>query len=83
MGARNEVLGHWAELISTDWEQIRSWPQGVFTGQWIAAVALLSSTIAVLAAVLFSLSKAVQGHAIVGATPYLSSLKWQLPIPGY
>lgn len=76
MGARTEALGHWVEQISTNREQIRAWVKRVFTGQRISTVALLSTTIAILAALLFSLYKAVQSNTIVGISPYLSSLNW-------
>lgn len=83
MEARSEVLGHWAEQISTDWEQTRSWAQRIFSRERIGSVVLLGSTVAILVAILFSLYRAVQSNTIVGGSPYLSSLNLQLSIPGY
>jgi hypothetical protein len=74
MGSGSEALRYWAEHISTDWEQIGSWAQRVFVGKRIGAVVLLTSTITVLAGVLFSLYRTVQCNAIAGIAPYLPSL---------
>ena len=59
MGSGSEALRYWAEQISTDWEQIGSWAQRVFTGHRVGAVVFLMSTITVLAAVLFFYARPV------------------------
>jgi hypothetical protein len=83
MGAKSEVLGHWLEEISTDWEQIRSWAQSLLTRERIAGIALLASTVTLWAALLFYLYNAFQNYTIVEVSPYLSSLNWQMPVPGH
>ena len=83
MRATGQILRHWAEGVSADWEQIRSQAERILTKERVADIALLATTVAILAVVLFSLYKAVQNHTIVGISPYLSSANWQLSIPGY
>ena len=83
MGAGSEVLGHWVEEISADWQQIKSWAQSLLTRERIASIALLASTVALWAVLLSSLYEAFQNYRILEASPYRSSLNWQLPTPGF
>lgn len=83
MRANGQVLRHWAEGVSTDWEQIRSWAKRILTRKRVADIALLSTTVAILAVILFSLYKAIQNHTITGISPYLSYANWQPSVPGY
>jgi hypothetical protein len=83
MGARSEVLGHWVEEISTDWEQVKSWALSLLTRETVASIVLLASTVALWAVLLSHLYNAFQNYRILEASPYLSSLNWQLPAPGF
>ena len=82
MGVRSEVLGHWIEEITADWEQIRSWAERVFTKESIADIALLLFTLTFWAVLVFYLYKALQNYTIVGISPYPSSLNSQPSVPG-
>ena len=83
MQAVGDVLRTVDQEIHLGWRHIRSWAEGVFTKERIANIALLSSIVAILAAVLFSLYRAVQSNTSVDISPYLSSLSWRPPVPGY
>jgi len=83
MGARSELLGHWVEEISADWEQIKSWVLSLLTRERVASIALLLATVALWAVLVSYLYEAFQNYRILEASPYLSSLNWQLPAPGF
>jgi len=69
--------------IHLGWQHVREWAERVFTKEMIADVTVVVSTVTILAALLFALNRAVQNHAIEGISPYVSSLNWQQPMPGF
>lgn len=83
MLATGQVLRHWAEGLSTDWEQIRSRAERMLTRERVLSIAVLFATVAVLTVILLSLHRAVQNNTITGISPYLSSANWQLSLAGY
>ena len=69
--------------IHLGWQHVREWAARVFTKQMIADVTVVVSTVTVLAVMLFVLNRAVQNHTIENVSPYVSSLNWQQPKPGF
>jgi len=69
--------------IHLGWQHVREWASRVFTKEMIADVTVVVSTVTILAALLFALNRGVQNHTIEGVSPYLSSLNWQQPMPGF
>ena len=79
----NTIRGHEMVFPRLDLEGVKEWAKRVFTEDRMVAVALSGSTMAVLGVVLFALYGAMEANTIVAPSPYLSSLNWQLSIPGY
>jgi hypothetical protein len=69
--------------IQLGWQHIRDWAERVFTRERNAEIALLASTLALWAVLLFYLYSALQNYTIADMSPYVSSLNGQLGIPGY
>ena len=67
MRANTEILRHWAEEISTDWEQLRSWSERAFTKEKIAEMSVLLSTLTLWAVLLFLLYKQVHNYTVFQA----------------
>lgn len=65
MRANTEVLRHWAEELSTLWEQLRSCPERAFTKEKIAEMSVLLSTLTLWAVLLFLLYKQVHNYTVL------------------
>jgi hypothetical protein len=83
MYAITDVLRTVDHEIHLGWKHVREWAESVFTKETIADVAVVVSTVTVLAVMLFALTRAVQNHTIEGISPYASSLNCQQPTPGF
>jgi hypothetical protein len=79
----SDVLRTVDQEIQLGWQRSRDWADRVFTRERIADITMVVSTVTILAAVLFVLSRAVRHHTIERVSPYISSLDWQLGMPGY
>jgi len=69
--------------IHLGWQHVREWAESVFTKERITDITVVVSTVAILAVILFAFTRAVQNHTIEGVSPYLSSLNYQQPVPGF
>jgi hypothetical protein len=66
-----------------DLESVKEWTKKTLTKERIVGIAVCASTLTVLGVILFALYGAMQTNTIVGVSPCLSSLGWQLSVPGY
>lgn len=65
MRGHPEVARHWGEGISTDWEQLRSWSDRVFTREKTAEMGALLATLALWAVLLISLYRAAHNYTVL------------------
>ena len=77
------IRGHAMVFPRLDLAGVKERAKRLFTKDRMVVFALSGATVAVLGAVFFALYGAIEANTIVAPSSYLSSLNWQLSVPGY
>lgn len=83
MQGMGEVWSAVDQEIHLGWQHLRDWAAEALTKERMAEVTMLLATMAFLAVLLLFLQRSFEIRTVEGLSPYLSSFRWDSPIPGF